>query len=465
MVSFSPQDILVIVFFFLTVLVIGFLSSRKKQSSAEDYLLSGRKVGLFLFILANVSTWYGGILGIGEFTYRYGLLSWVTQGLPYYIFAIFFAVFFAKKIRDASLITIPDKLEKVFDKKVALVGSLFLFVLVSPAPYLLMVANLLSLIFNIGLLPGLIISFILSAAYLYTGGFKADVLTDAFEFFVMYAGFAIIVIAAFLQLGDYNFLSANLPADHLKFSGGAPASYIIVWFLIAMWTFTDPGFHQRCYAAKNGNVAAKGIIISVILWALFDFLTTTTGLYARASIPNLTQPVLSFPLLAEKLLGKGLKGLFYAAMLATILSTLNSFLFLSATTFSNDFLFRFRKVKNQLMLKPLTMLGLTVAGILSILLAFFIPSVIELWYSIGTICIPGMILPVVASYYPKLKTSNKITLIEIIFAFVASLVLLLLRLIFPQNIILNSIEPMIAGIATAFFIHIVGLVFKKVKVN
>lgn len=465
MVSFSFPDILVIVLFFLTVLAVGFWSMKSKQSNAEDYLLSGRKVGLFLFILTNVSTWYGGILGVGEFTYRYGLLSWFTQGLPYYIFAILFALFFAKKIREASLITIPDKLEKVYGKKVALIGSLFLFILVSPAPYLLMVANLLSLIFNIGLLPGLIISFILSAAYLYGGGLRADILTDAFEFFVMYAGFAVIIIAAFIQFGGFSFLSSNLPANHLKLSGGTSASYIIVWFLIAMWTFTDPGFHQRCYAAKDGNIAVKGIIISVVLWALFDFLTTTTGLYARASIPGLAQPVLSFPLLAEKLLGKGLKGLFYAALLATILSTLNSFLFLSATTFSNDFLFRFKKVKNQLMLKPLTMLGLTITGLLSILLAYFIPSVIELWYSIGTICIPGMIFPVISSYYTRLKIKNILILIEIIVGFISSISLYLLRIFFPEKFLLNNIEPMIAGIISAFLVHSVGIFINKRNAN
>ncbi|MEJ2617343.1 MAG: hypothetical protein P8Z35_20495, partial [Ignavibacteriaceae bacterium] len=87
MISFSTSDYLVIIIFFLAVLTIGFISGRKLGTEADDYLLSGRKVGLFLFILTNVSTWYGGILGVGEFTYRYGLVSWFTQGLPYYVFA------------------------------------------------------------------------------------------------------------------------------------------------------------------------------------------------------------------------------------------------------------------------------------------------------------------------------------------------------------------------------------------
>ncbi len=80
---------------------------------------------------------------------------------------------------------------------------------------------------------------------------------------------------------------------------------MMVWFLIALWTFADPGFHQRCYAAKDSNTAVKGVLISIILWALFDFLTTSTGLFARAVLPGLDNPVLSFPLYAERVFTSG----------------------------------------------------------------------------------------------------------------------------------------------------------------
>src|SRR3972149_5900699 len=117
MISFSPLDIFVILLFFALLLFIGFYSGRKTGSEATDYLLSKRSLSLFLFIAINVSTWYGGILGVGEFTYRYGLVSWFTQGLPYYLFALLFALFFAKKIREASLFTIPDKMSEVYGRR------------------------------------------------------------------------------------------------------------------------------------------------------------------------------------------------------------------------------------------------------------------------------------------------------------------------------------------------------------
>lgn len=351
MISFSQLDIIIIVIFFVSLLVIGFISSKKTLSNSEDYLLSGRKVGLFLFVLINVSTWYGGIIGVGEFTYRYGLVSWFTQGLPYYIFAFLFAVFFAKKIRAASLFTIPDKLNEVYGKKVAILSAIIVFILVSPAPYLLMSANLISLVFNLPILISLIIGIILSGSYLIKGGFRSNVYADAYQFFIMFIGFIIIFLVCICNFGGLKYLQQNLPASHLKITGNTSPAFLIIWFLIAMWTFADPGFHQRSYAAKTGNVAQKGIIISIFFWALFDFLTTTTGLFSKAILPNLSSPVLAFPLLAEKILSPGLKGIFYAAMFATILSTLNSFLFLSATTISRDFIFRISKSSDEKNLK------------------------------------------------------------------------------------------------------------------
>lgn len=460
MVSFSILDLSIIIVFFAVVLLIGFLPGMQDKSG-EGFLLSGRKVGLFLFILTNVSTWYGGILGVGEFTYRYGLLSWFTQGLPYYIFAIIFALLFAKKIRSASLFTIPDKLEEIYGRQAGVISSVLVFILVSPAPYLLMVGSLLSLIFNIPLLPSLVVAVLVSVSYLFRSGYKSYLYTDAFQFFVMFIGFFVIVYAAYTNLGGVDYLVHNLPADHLKLTGGASPAYIIVWFLIALWTFADPGFHQRCYAAKTGKIAATGIIISVFFWALFDFLTTSTGLFARASIPNMSNPVLAFPLFAEKILGSGYKGIFYAALFATIISTLNSFMFLSATTFGRDFIYKLKRSNDDTLLAKYTRWGLLVSSIVSIILAFSIDSVIEIWYSIGSICIPGIILPIFGAYFEKFRISSKLIVIEICAGVLSSLLWLVMRPYIGTSGILSEIEPMIAGLIISLVIHIYGLLTKQ----
>ncbi len=461
MISFSFADVLVVLLFFASILLIGFFTGRKTTSQADDYLLSSRKLTLFTFVLINVSTWYGGILGVGEFTYRYGLVSWFTQGFPYYIFAFLFGIFFAKKIREASLFTIPDKLTEVYGKKVGLLSAFIVFVLVSPAPYFLMSASLLSLIFNINIIPALIITLILSIAYLLKGGFRSNVNVDVFQFFVMFIGFILILVFSGVEFGTINFISSNVPANHIKVFGGMSPTFIIVWFLIALWTFADPGFHQRCYAAKSGNVAMKGILISILFWALFDFLTTSTGLFSKAVLPSLENPVLAFPLFAEKVLPTGVKGIFYAALFATIISTQISFLFLSGTTIGRDFIFRIKNDVNELNLRHYTVIGLIISGSVAILLAYFIPSVIEIWYTIGSLFIPGIILPVISAYYPKIRIEKKLILIEMISAVIASTTWFFIRELFSSVQVINEIEPMLVGLVVAIMIYFIKLFQSK----
>lgn len=461
MVSFSTADLIIIILFFVSVISVGFIFGRSAKDDAEDYLLSGRKVGLSLFILTNVATWYGGILGVGEFVYRYGIVSWFTQGFPYYIFAFLFAIFFAKKIREASLFTIPDKLSLVYGKKVGLTSAVIVFALVSPAPYLLMTGSLISIIFGTNILVGLVLGLVLSIAYLFRGGFRSDLYTDVIQFFVMFIGFILIIIYSYTSLGGFSFLQTNLPIEHLNLTGNASPTFILVWFLIALWTFADPGFHQRCYAAKSGSIAVKGIIISIFFWFLFDSLTTITGLYARAVLPNLSNPSLSYPLLAEAILPSGIKGIFYAALFATIMSTLNSFLFLSATTISRDFLLKLSKKHDEKKSKTYAIYGLMISGVMSVLLAYFIPSVIEIWYTIGSICIPGIILPVVSSYYTKLKIDNKLVLLEMIISVLAGLIWFFVRSNFKEVLLLQNLEPMLVGLNFSILIHAYGLLRNK----
>ena len=454
MTEFSFPDIFIILSFFAIVIGVGFFSGRKSSKNNDDYLLSGRKVGLALFVFTNVATWYGGILGVGEFTYRYGILSWATQGLPYYFFAILFAIFFAEKIRGASLFTIPEKLETVYGRNVGLVSAALIFILVSPAPYLLMIGSLLSFAFGVNVVWGLLAGIIASTIYLFKGGYRANIFTDAFQFFVMFAGFGVIVFFSLNTFGGFDFLSGNLPESFLTFSGGASPTFIIVWFLIALWTFTDPGFHQRCYSAKDGKTAKRGIIISVLLWALFDFLTTATGLFSRAALPEIENPVLSFPLFADAVLPSGLKGLFFAALFATILSTLNSFMFLSATTIGRDFILKFGD-ENQTI--KYTQIGLAVTAFLSFILALFFDSVIDMWYVIGSFCIPGLILPVVGAYFEKFRVSGKTALLEMFAAVSVSAAWFAARNALPAQSPLAEIEPMIFGLFTAIVIHFADL--------
>jgi solute:Na+ symporter, SSS family len=454
-VQLSYIDSALIVLYFAAVVFIGYRASRKRKSDADDFLLAGRSLTLPIFVATLVSTWYGGILGVGEYSYSFGISNWVVFGVPYYIFALVFALFLAKKIRATNLITIPDRLEQAYDKRTAIAGGILTFFLVTPAAYVLMLGILAQLIFGIDLTLCIIITTFLTVVYLYHGGFRSDVWANVFEFVMMFLGFALIVFFSYSKFGGMEYIRNHVPPLHLTWNGGKSMQFIAVWFFIALWTLVDPAFHQRCYAAKDETTAQRGIFVSILFWLVFDFMTSAAGLYARATLPSLKEPMYSYPLLAEVTLPVVAKGMFYIGMLATIMSTLSSLTLISAITLGKDIVGRWKNAANDSDVVPRwTKIGLVVSAIFSVALAIAVPSVVKIWYTIGTCIIPGLLVPVLACYFDRLKISAVYAFGAMVNGWFISTASLISGHLFPHYGIPAywfGVEPMYPGLFVALF--------------
>ena len=397
-------DLTLIGVYFAVVLVFGLIKRKSDASGETQYLLSGRKLTLPFFVATLVSTWYGAILGVGEYGYLYGVSIWLIFGVPYYVFAILYAFFLAGKVRSNPAATIPEAVGNAFGKTAGRVSAALVFLLVNPAPYILMLALLFGHIAGVDGYVLLISSGIalFSAVYVSGGGFGAVVRTDAIQVVLMFLGFGLIVITAMGHLSPVE-LWQRLPETHRDLTGGQSVQYLLVWFFIAMLTFADPGFHQRVAAAKSGASARKGILISVGFWFLFDSLSISAALYSSTLAGELENTSLAFPALADTLLAPGARGLFYLALLATIMSTLDSFLFLSGQTLGKDILKAIFPAQSTIKLVQWSVFASVVVSLVMILI---LPGIISMWYVAGSIVVPGLLVPVLAAYFPAMKLSR-----------------------------------------------------------
>ncbi len=408
MVTFHAADVAVILLFMIAAVTVGLLAQRNiKKHDSEGYLLAGRALTMPAFVATLVATWYGGILGVGEWSYGYGLSNWTVMGMPYYIFAIIYAIWLAPKVRDGGSVTIPDQLRKTFGERCGMIGAVLTFILVNPAPYVLITGVLFKLVFGWPMLPCLVVSALLSVVTIFKGGFLSDVRVNILQFIFMFAGFFVILPFAFHGHGGLMYLRTHLPALHLTWLGGNSVSYALVWFFIAMQTLVDPGFHQRCAAAKSPKVAQQGILVSVLFWILFDFMTTSAGLYSRAILGHIDQPMYAYPLLAQKILPAGAKGAFFVGMFATVMSTVVSYTFMASVTFGRDLVWRARKQSNEQTAQTYTKWSIAVVSALAILLSWKVQSVINLWYLLGSVCIPGLLIPLMGSYWLKGQADHR----------------------------------------------------------
>jgi SSS family solute:Na+ symporter len=272
----------------------------------------------------------------------------------------------------------------------------------------------------------------------------------------MFLGFAVILPYAYARYGGEEFLSASLPPLHLSWHGGNSPQFIAVWFFIALWTLVDPAFHQRCYAAKDGRTARNGILVSIAFWFVFDAMTAAAGLYARAALPGLAQPLAAYPMLAEAVLPPVAKGLFYCGMLATIMSTLNTLAFVSAQTLGRDILLRLLRPASAgigfggLAVRRAINAGLVVSFACSAALALLLPSVIEMWYTIGTIVIPGLLIPLMAAYFRPLAIPARYAFAAMLAGWLVSLGWLAAgRVGLAAPAYPLALEPMVPGLAVS----------------
>jgi SSS family solute:Na+ symporter len=427
----------------------------------ETFLLSGRKMSLPAFVATLVSTWYGGILGVGEYSYQNGISTWLILGFPFYVFSALFAWLLAGKIRMNKALSLPEAVSNFYGETAGRFSALPIFILVSPAPYILM----LGLLFQY--LTGGTGDFLwyasavalFSVAYVTFGGFSAVVHTDILQITLMFGGFIALIIFAGMEFGGFGKLWETLPSDSRDITGGQDLQYILVWFFIALWTFVDPSFHQRAAAAKNSQTAKRGIFVSILLWSIFDFLTIFSGMYGFAILgPELVEPIMVYPHLANEILPIGLKGLFFVALLATIMSTLDSYLFLSGQTLGRDLLVKlFPDIKNN----TLTRISTLIAALIGILLIIIYPSVIDLWYVIGSVMIPGLLIPVLGVYLKFFSLKKAWVLPTMIGSIAVSLCWLILGTITSRGIYEYTywgIEPFYPGLATSIVLWLLGRV-------
>lgn len=446
---------------FCYFILLIFLSWKKnwEELDEESFLLSGRKMTLPAFVATLVSTWYGGILGVGEYSYQFGISQWLLFGFPFYVFSALFAWLLAGKIRMNKALSLPEAIGNFYGEKAGRFSAVPIFILVSPAPYILM----LGLIFQY--LTGGTGNFLwyasavalFSVAYVTFGGFSAVVRTDMLQVALMFSGFLLLLFFAGFEFGSMAKLWNTVPETYRDITGGQDWQYILVWFFIALWTFVDPSFHQRAAAAESPRTAKKGIFTAILLWSVFDFMTMFSGMYAWAILgPDLNEPIMAYPILANEILPVGIKGLFFVSILATIMSTLDSYLFLSGQTLGRDLLVKiFPDTPNN----RLTRISVLAAAILGILLIVIYPSVIDIWYVIGSVMIPGILIPVLGVYLKFFSLKKQWVIPTMLVSTGISLVWLILGTVLNEEAYSYTylgMEPFYPGLAVSIICWLFG---------
>lgn len=450
----SAVDLALLVLFAGVILLLGFWRPAK---SLGKYMMADRSLSGPAFVMSLVCSWYGGILGISEYSYTYGLSNWFVFGVPYYLYALVFAVILARRVRHSELLSLPDRFQLAYGTHAAKLSGAILFLTAMPAAYLLMLGKLLEWMTGWSYHVSLVTGAALSTLYLFRGGLSSIVRIHLIQFAAMYIGFAVLVIVLALNHGTIDFIRDRVPAELLTPTGGQAIGAVLVWYVIASTTLVDPLFYERSNAARSERIVLPGILVAILCWAIFDFLTTSTGLYARALLGNIDSPVFAFPELARQYLPSGLLALFLAALFATVASSIDSYIFIAGAALGRDVLARGKGLSEQ-QTKRYVQIGSAQALVAALTLAWFSDSVIELWYLIGSISAPALLFPALLAWFatrPPHKTAVVLSM------YAAGLLALLWRgsaFLTSDGAYWLDCEPVFAGLsASAVILGLAGV--------
>ena len=390
-----------------SLILIGLYFSKKLQNM-EDFLVAGRKLNLPLTSASLMATWTGAaaITGYTGWIYEGGYsMVWIAAATTTSLLLI--ALFLSRKLQKLALLTVPDILQKYYDKKTKTAGALLIAVycigIVSGE--LLGGAHILSAVLGYNFHAALLFTAVIVILYCFLGGLWAVAVTDLFQFLLLASGLVIAVPVTLSKMGGWSILHQgiyNLDANHLSISGYATFDMIVAWFIIIFASnFIAPDIYQRMYAAKNQRTARLAMGFTG-LWDIFLTITAVIlGGSAFVYFQGSVQTDLALPQLLVELFPGILGSFLMVTLMAVIMSTADSLLVVAGGTLYHDFL-GVGQGSELKWVRTFTVLS----GIVSVGLCFYFESIMDSILFSSSVYAAGLFIPVISCFIWKKGTKD-----------------------------------------------------------
>lgn len=343
-------DYVVIAGYFAIVLTIGLHTARRTRSS-EDLFLAGRRLGWlpigFSLFASNISSTT--LIGLSGAAYAWGIAVSNYEWMAAFILVLF-AIFFIPYYLNSRITTVPEFLERRFDRRSRLYFSgltLFSNIVVDTAGALFAGAIVLKLFFpGLDMFSACLLLAALAGIYTAAGGLAAVVYTDVLQALVLLIGACLVSYYSFEQL-DFCWASLVAQAPPEKLSLMLPLSDPNLPWLGTLVGVPILGFYfwctnqfivQRVLGARSIAHARWGALFAGLLKLSVLYIMVMPGVMAGVFLPGLDNPDLVFPTLVGTLLPVGLSGLVFAALLAALMSSIDSTLNSASTLLTMDFM-------------------------------------------------------------------------------------------------------------------------------
>jgi solute:Na+ symporter, SSS family len=380
----GPIDLAIIALYVVGVLTLGFWVGRRKKD-AESYFLAGRGMSWpligFALIAANFSgSLYLGLAGAG---YEEGIAVWNYEWMATLVLLVF-AVLILPIYLQSKISTVPEFLERRYSPRTRKAFSGFNVVtgmLIDSAGAMFAGALVLQLIFpDVPLMVHIVAIALLGGIYVILGGLQAVMITDTVQGLLLFAAGGAIFVMSF---GEFDYQWSVLPelAPEGGFTIAPPADdEFLPWpglFTGAIWLgfyvwVTNHMVVQKVLAAKNLDHGRWGALFAGLMQLPLLVLLIFPGILARGVFDELPDPDMAWPAMVFEMIPVGLRGIIVAALIAALMSTLDSVLNGSSSLVTNDFI---KPWKPHLDESQLLLTGRVLVGVFMVIAALWAPVI------------------------------------------------------------------------------------------
>lgn len=398
----TMPDYIVIALYLIVTLAIGVAIGRR-LSTGDDFFLAGRQLPWWAVGMSLVATDIGGtdIIGVGGSAYKFGIavanFEWIGC-IPAMMLAAFV---FVPIFYRAGVTTIPEFLELRFNSKVRVVlaSCWLIFMACNLGIMLLASGKMMSTVFGWDALFCIVVTAVLVGAYTCSGGLAAVVYTDVIQCVVMIAGCLVFLVLGLIEVGGFaqlrqriidhdsqreaavhafepvdkgtpNELDSQNSGSDSSGNGGSsehsdrgkrasqrfslilpvdtdsPFPWTGIYLGLALilspaYWIGNQAIVQRSLGARSEFDAKASYVWGAVLKNIIPIIVAIPGLIAVALLPDLEDGDIAIPKLVGMLLPAGLRGLFVAAFLAALMSSVDSYVNSAATIVTNDFYRRY----------------------------------------------------------------------------------------------------------------------------
>lgn len=424
-------DNCILIVYFVIILSIGIIISRRAQSSVEGYFLGGNNLPWYVLGISGMASFID-IAGTAFQVAFFFLLGakgfWVGFQGNVALLLSFLMIFMGKWLYRSKVMTNAELVVLRFGDgrsgqlaRIITVVSIMIIVLAFLGYFFVGATKVLPdyIPFFSNPKHTALFFFLVVGVITILSGFQGVVFTDLLQSLLMIGLIIYISVKAFFVLtpdyvntyaseewtrffpSDWNW-TQTLPEAYSYMN---PLGILLVFWIIAnlLQGFAlpfDAWTSQRYYAARNERESSLIACQWISLYGLRFMLMAGLGVLAVSIAGKINDPELALSSVITNLIPVGVKGVLLAAIISAALSTTNSFVNSSASYFVNDIYRPYINPKaSQKQLVKVSIITTALLLVLGVIIGWFFDSISKIWGWITMGLLTGMLPPNILKWF------------------------------------------------------------------